>query len=408
MTTLLVLIRNSTVDRNHTMKKTRRNFVKNSTLFGLALPLFGTQLIRPISHNEVTHSATNQSPIKLQILILGGTSFLGPHQIAYALSRGHSITTFTRGKSIPKVHQELFTQVKQLIGDRKDNLKALETGKWDVVIDNSGQKIEWTKKSAALLKDRVGLYVYTSSTGVYYPYLEDRITEATEVLTTMPAGLKNEELISEYGYGVMKANSEIETIKAFGVDRSLIIRPTYMIGPGDKSDRFIYWPVRLSKGGDIMVPGKKEDPVQYIDVRDVAEWTIRSAEEKLSGVFNLVGPKNKQTMPEFITAAKDAFEVPSKLVYVNDYQFLKDNGVNHIIPWILPEGYNYGSARIDNYKAIQNGLTFRNIRISVKDTFDWWESGVLSNARRNRFEQKKSSILVREQAILQNWFTFKG
>lgn len=388
------------------MKKSRRSFVKNSALFGLALPLLGAKVLPPISSREAILSTEKLPSEKLRILILGGTSFLGPHQIAYAISRGHSITTFTRGQSQPTVHQALFKQVEQRIGDRGNDLTALETGSWDVVIDNSGRKTEWTKKTAALLKDRVGLYVYTSSTGVYYPYLENLITEKTEVLTTMPVGLKNENLKMEYGYGVMKATSEIETIKAFGDDRSLIVRPTYMIGPADKSDRFIYWPIRLSKGGLVMVPGKKNDPVQYIDVRDVAEWTIRSIEEKLTGVFNAVGPKNPQTMTEFISAAKEAFDVQSQLVYVTDSQFLKDNGVNTIVPWIMPEGYNYGSARIDNQKAIGNGLTFRDIKASITDTYKWWVSAALSDTRRNEFEQKEGSILLREKAILENWSLF--
>ena len=388
------------------MKESRRSFVKKSALVGLAIPLIGAQVLPPISGLTTLKSSENLPAEKLRILILGGTSFLGPHQIAYAISRGHSITTFTRGQSQPTVHQALFKQVERRIGDRENDLKALETGSWDVVIDNSGRKTEWTRKTATLLKDRAGLYVYTSSTGVYYPYLEERITEDTEVLTTMPPNLKNAALKMEYGYGVMKATSEIETRKAFGADRSLIVRPTYMIGPADRSDRFIYWPLRLSKGGEVMVPGKKSDPVQYIDVRDVAEWTIRSAEQKVTGVFNAVGPKNPQTMPEFITVAKEAFNVPSKLVYVTDYQFLKDNGVNTIVPWIMPEGYNYGSARIDNQKAIANGLTFRDIKTSIKDTYNWWVSDALSDERRNEFELKEDSILLREKAVLEKWSQF--
>lgn len=388
------------------MKKTRRSFVKNSTLFGLALPFLGLQPVLANTNVKASIALKSQQPTKLRILILGGTSFLGPHQIAYALSRGHSITIFTRGKSRPTVHQKLFTRVEQLIGNRENDLKALETGSWDVVIDNSGRKTEWTTKSATVLKDRAALYVYTSSTGVYYPYLENRITETTEVLTTMPTNLKNEELQMEYGYGVMKSTSEIEAIKAFGADRTLIVRPTYMIGPADKSDRFIYWPIRLSRGGEIMVPGKKNDPVQYIDVRDVAEWTIRSAEEKLSGVFNAVGPKNPQTMTEFINAAKGAFDVTVEPIYIDNYQFLKDQGIHHIVPWIMPEGYNYGSARIDNQKGIQNGLTFRDITTTIRDTYNWWVSDALSDQRRNSFELKEGSLLLREKAILEKWSAF--
>ena len=369
----------------------------------LGLPLLGTSVISCKSETKSTIATPNEIPKSLRILILGGTSFLGPHQIAYALSRGHSVTTFTRGKSEPTVHQDLFDKVKQLIGDRENDLTALEKGTWDVVIDNSGHKAEWTKKTAILLKDRVDRYVYISSTGVYYPYLGRDIPENTQVLTTMPEGIEDKEIKMEYSYGVMKANSEIETKNAFGEARSLVVRPTYMMGPADKSDRFIYWPIRLSKGGEIMVPGKPEDPVQYIDVRDMAEWIIRSIEEKRTGTFNVVGPKEVQTMPEFVRQAQSVFDVESTFVQVDDYEFLKENGVPHIVPWILPEGDNYGSARVDNQKVLKAGLTFRALEDSIKDTLHWWNSDALTNERRNEFEQKEGSIFLREKEVLEKW-----
>jgi 2'-hydroxyisoflavone reductase len=228
---------------------------------------------------EFVEQARQAFDVPSSIVQVDDYSFLGPHQIAYALKRGHSISTFTRGKTLPSVHQELFANVEQLIGDREDDLSALENGQWDVVIDNSGRKTEWTQKSAQLLKDKAKFYLYTSSTGVYYPYLKDNIDEESKVLLQEPTELKESEDELDYWYGVMKATSEQATIKAFGVERSIIVRPTYMMGPADKTDRFIYWPIRLPKGGEILVPGKTADPVEYIDVRDVAEWMIRLAEE---------------------------------------------------------------------------------------------------------------------------------
>jgi 2'-hydroxyisoflavone reductase len=339
----------------------------------------------------------------MKILILGGTSFLGPHQIAYALDRGHSITTFTRGKSKPTVHLDLFDQVEQLIGDRENDLSALETGEWDVVIDNSGHNLEWTKNSAELLKERVKYYMFTSSTGVYYPYLTDEIDEETPLLTEEPEGIEDEEMKMEYWYGVMKTNSELAAIDAFGEDRTIIVRPTYMIGPGDKSDRFIYWPVRLAKGGEIMVPGKKEDPVQYVDVRDVAEWMIRLAEDEVTGKFNAAGPRNNQTTLEFIDEAKAVFDVESTIVHIDDYEFLKENDVHYIVPWVMPEGNNYGSSRSSITKSLNSGLSLRNVKDSVNDIYDWWYSDALTDERRNQFEQKPGSILLREPEIIAKW-----
>jgi 2'-hydroxyisoflavone reductase len=383
--------------------KTRRTFIKNGLVLGLGLPYLGNNLISCVSKSEQNQSAEKSAQNPLRILILGGTSFLGPHQIAYAMARGHSISTFTRGKTIPTIYTDLYQNVEQLIGDRNDNLTALENGEWDVVIDNSGHNAEWTKKSAALLKDKADIYLYTSSTGVYYPYLGSNIDEGTKLLLKEPLNIDDEDLKMEYWYGVMKANSEIETIKAFGQDRSIIVRPTYMIGPADKSDRFIYWPIRLSRGGEIMVPGKNNDPVQYIDVRDVAEWMIRLAEEKVTGTYNAVGPKGPQTMHEFIDNAMEAFEEESTFVKIDDYEFLKENGVHYLIPWIMPEDNNYGTARINNQHGIRNGLTFRDVKDSVKDTFQWWTSDSLSDERRNEFELKPGSILLREKSIIENW-----
>ena len=385
------------------MKKntSRRTFVKNGLILGAGLPLSTSVLASCLTGNkekEVPEASDNKA---LKILILGGTSFLGPHQIAYAISRGHRISTFTRGKTKPTIHTELFEQVEQLTGDRENDLRALETGAWDLVIDNSGRNEEWTRKTAELLKDRVSLYMYTSSTGVYYPYTGDNINEDTEVLLEEPQGIQDEDEKIEYWYGVMKSKSELETLKAFGKDRSIIVRPTYMVGPADKTDRFIYWPVRLAKGGEIMVPGKTEDPVQYIDVRDVAEWMIRLAEEKITGTFNAVGPENSQTMLEFVTEAKKTFDTQSTFVQVDDYEFLKANNVPYLVPWIMPEGKNYGTARINNEKAVKNGLTFRPLKKTIRDIYDWWLS--LPEERRLAYEEKPDSVMVRERDILDKW-----
>jgi 2'-hydroxyisoflavone reductase len=207
----------------------------------------------------------------------------------------------------------------------------------------------------------------------------------------------------EYDYGIMKAKSEIEAIKAFGEDRTIIIRPTYMNGPGDKTDRFIYWPIRLSKGGEILVPGKKDDPVQYIDVRDVAEFMIRAAEGKKVGKYNVVGPKEKETMREFAQKAKEAFDVESTYVYIDDYKFLEENGVSYLIPWIPPTDGNYGSARINNAAALQAGLTFRPLVDTIRETYDWWMSDALGAEKREKYESDPKSLLNTEEDVIEKW-----
>lgn len=386
-------------------RKTRRQFIETSLKAGVTLPLLGTTFASCDSNSESKEETPKEKKEnkKLSILILGGTSFLGPHQIAYALDRGHSITTFTRGKTKPTIHKEAFEKVESLVGDREDNLEALKGRKWDAVIDNSGRKREWTEATAELLKDNVGLYVYTSSTGVFYPYIDSTFKETDKVLLEEPAEIEDEEMKLEYWYGVMKATSELAAQKIFGKDRTIIVRPTYMFGPGDKTDRFIHWPIRLSRGGEVLVPGKKDDPVQYVDVRDIAEWMIRLVEENNTQTFNAAGPANPTGVYDFVKEAQTAFDVESKLITVTDYEFLKENGVPYLVPWIMPEGNNKGSSLINNDRAIANGLTFRPLKQSIKDTHDWWYSDALTDERRKKFEEKEGSALLKEKEILDKW-----
>lgn len=378
--------------------QSRRDFISKSLVLGLGIPLLA---------NGFISCTTQKASKKLKILILGGTSFLGPHQIAYAISRGHSISTFTRGKTKPTIHKEVFDQVESLIGDRNNDLSALENREWDVIIDNSGRRTEWTKKTANLLKEKSGIYLYISSTGVYFPYEADNISEDYPVLTEVPQGIEDEGVKLSYDYGVMKATSEIEATKAFGSDRTIVVRPTYMFGPGDLTNRFIHWPVRLSKGGDVLVPGKTDDPVQYIDVRDVAEWCIRLAEEARSGTYNAVGPKDKTNMMDFVKEASSAFNVEHNLIQVDNYDFLKAQKVYYVVPWIMQDEYSYGSARINHQKSLENGLVYRNLPASVKETYQWWNSDALTEEQRQKFEGNKNTVYAREKEILAQWEKYK-
>lgn len=204
--------------------KSRRRFLQTGLTLGAMMPLLGKPFISTANAAQAADArAVEKALHPLKILILGGTSFLGPQQIAYALNRGHSISTFTRGKTKPTVQKDIFSEVEQLIGDRENNLVALQNRKWDVVIDNSGNRLKWVKDAVALLKDNVDVYMYTSSTGVYYPYLGKDIRENTKPVLQVPAGITQVQKY-EYDYGVMKANNEIEVMNAFGKERSIIVR----------------------------------------------------------------------------------------------------------------------------------------------------------------------------------------
>jgi len=385
------------------MTKSRREFLNTGAKVGVAMSVLGYPALGSarVFWPESAPLA-RRAPEPLRILILGGTSFLGPHQIAYALNRGHSISIFTRGRTQPTVHQDLFKNVEHLIGDREDNLEALRGHTWDAVIDNSGSRAAWTHDSAQLLRDSADLYLYTSSTGVYYPYLGSDIGEETELVLEVPDGIDDEQKM-EYGFGVMKSNSEIEARREFGADRTITVRPTYMMGPADRTDRFTYWPVRLGRGGEIMVPGKGNDPVQYVDVRDVANWMIRLIESRTVGTFNAVGPASATGMHAFVYGAHAAFSSAASFVMIPDYEFLQEHGVGYSIPWIRPTGDNFGSARVNNQLGIANGLTFRPLADSVRDIHEWWHSDAVPQERRDRMESGPRSLMAREAAIIAAW-----
>jgi len=380
--------------------KSRRDFLGKGFRLGAMLPLLHAPLISKGA--SPFFSSTGRSSKSLKILILGGTGFLGPQQIAYALERGHSISTFNRGRTKPTTQKDVFSEVEQLIGDRENNLEALMGRKWDAVIDNSGSRVKWTRDTARLLKENVDLYLYTSSTGVYYPYLKGNIKEEKLPVLKVPGGI-NEVQQLEYDYGVMKANSENEAIAAFGKDHTIIVRPTYMMGPGDQTDRFTYWPVRLSKGGNVLVPGKAGDPVQYIDVRDVAEWMIRLIENHTTGTFNAVGPVSATGMHAFVFGVHAAFSSSAHFTMIPDYDFLKKHDLYDAIPWIMPVDDNVASALINNEKAVAHGLRFTPLAESVKDIITWWNSDAVTEERRSKLITGTGSLMSREKAILDDW-----
>lgn len=381
------------------MKNTRRQFIGTS----LALGLGSTIKANPLQQ----HFGQNTSDQNLKILILGGTSFLGPHQIAYALDRGHEVSTFTRGKTAPKTNKDIFDQVESLIGDREDNLEALKNRKWDVVIDNSGRKVKWTEDTANLLKDNVGLYLYTSSISVYYPYTGSDFSEQRELVRAIPEGTPADE-IRTYEYGVMKANSELAAINNFGADRSIIVRPSLIVGPGDRTDRFPYWVARLEKGGDIIIPGAKDEVVQFIDVRDLAQWMIRLCENKAAGIYNGSGPGHDMTTNAFVHGIHANFTSPVNYIQIDDKDFLLKHGLFGIQPWVIQMPKFAGMSKSDNSKAIAAGLTFRSLSETVKATTDWWYSDDVTQERRNNILDGEKSLMRREAGILEKWKEHQG
>jgi 2'-hydroxyisoflavone reductase len=341
---------------------TRRDFLKQGAAEGGAILLGGAVKIA---------GATSPTPAvaPLNVLVFGGTGFIGPHLVRELISRGHKVAIFSRGRR----DGGLPPSVERLVGDRlindtipQGNLKALEGRRFDIVIDDPATDPRWVRQSATMLtmlRDS-GWYMFVSSTGVFHPYLTSNNDENGPVLLAPPGGGPPQ-------YGHQKAQCEAIVKEVFG-DRGTVVRPGYIVGPGDVSDRFSYWPQRLAKGGETLVPGKKTDPSQLIDVRDLTKFMVKLVEERRNGIYNVTGPREKLTFGQFIAEAHAALGSKSELVWIDDYEFLRANRITYAIPWMIPEGDNEYHLQINNQKAFAAGLTVRPIAETVRDTLATW------------------------------------
>ena len=381
------------------MSTSRRKFLKLSALAGGSV---GLGLVPAMSALSSSAGSSGKARKPLRILILGGTGFTGPFQVKYALSRGHKVTVFNRGKTHPG---ELPKAAEQLIGDRNGKLDALKGRKWDVCIDNPTTLPVWVRDAAQILKGNIDRYVFISTISVFSdvskvnmdesgPLAEYKGTDAMkETQETLRA--------SNYGlYGPLKALSEKETEKWFP-GKALIIRPGLIVGPGDESDRFTYWPVRVARGGEVLAPGTPDDPVQFIDARDLAEWTIRVVEQGNVGTFNATGPAYKLTMGKMLDDIKAATKSNATFTWA-DADFLTSQKVHpwsDMPAWVPPRGDAIGFSQINNKKAINKGLTFRSVGDTTVATLEWFHK----QPAERQAKLKAGLTAEREAAVLSAW-----
>ena len=327
----------------------------------------------------------------MRILVIGGTIFLGRYIVKEAIERGHDVTLFNRGKHNP----HLFPDIEKIKGDRTQDLKKLANKTWDVVIDTCGYVPRIVHESAKYLHNYVNNYVFISTVSVYNDQKEERITE------DYPVGkLENEKTEDVDGttYGPLKALCEKQVIDMFN-SHSLIIRPGLIVGPHDPTNRFTYWPVRIARGGNVIAPGNPENPIQIIDVRDLAKWIITMVEFKRTGIYNATGPNYTLTWQKFLQIAKDAINPNTEYSWVND-KFLLENELE---PWTeLPLWIPYsdemkGFNAIHIGKAIDAELKFRPLVQTLKDTLDWFKQGEFDA------EEIFNTTLKKEAEILKKW-----
>jgi len=254
----------------------------------------------------------------MNILIIGGTKFLGRHLVDTALARRHSVTLFNRGKTNPN----LFPQVETIIGDREHDLEKLAGRAWDAVIDTSGYFPRIVRLSGTSLERSVGRYVFISSISVYADVSKIGINESD------PVGKIEDETFEEItgeSYGPLKALCEKTVLDLYG-ERGLVIRPGLIVGHNDPTDRFTYWPVRVARGGEVLAPEKPDVPVQIIDVRDLSDFIVKLIEENASGIYNATGPDYELTLGAMLDACKQVSASDANFKWAS-VEFLNQNKV---------------------------------------------------------------------------------
>ncbi len=365
---------------------TRRTFITGSIAAGTLLA----------SNSILAQTKIDKAAKPLRILILGGTGFIGPHQIRYAVARGHKVSMFNRGKTNPGLFPE---GVEHLEGDRNGKLDALRGREWDAVIDNPSTLPRWVRDAATLLKDSAQQYVFISTISVYKDNSKPGMDENTPVHVLEDP---NVEAVTGETYGGLTALAEKEAEKAFP-GKTTIVRPGLIVGPGDNTDRFTYWPVRIARGGEVLAPGNPTDPVQFIDARDLSEWTIRLVENRSYGTFNAVGPASLLTISEMLGAIRGVLpgshRVSLTWVPADFLEAQKVEPWSNMPVWIPPAGEYAGFGRRANRRAIEAGLTFRPLADTARATLEYHESREADRKAKLRAGLEPA----REQEVLALW-----
>lgn len=347
------------------MTVSRRDFLRTATITaasaGLGLADGHQTLAAPVP--------PSRSRAK-KLLILGGTGFIGPHMVSYAVERGHEVTILTRGRSGPSV-----AGVEHLIADREGDLGVLRRRRWDAVLDNNARDYRWVTRSTRAVRDATDLYLFVSSISAYRTepmsyrtagqvLTRPAITEGSERFTP-PPGWKDGD---EVPYGISKAIAENLVHAAFP-GRATIVRPGLIVGPTDPTDRFTYWPVRIDEGGEVLAPGNPEHSTQVIDQRDLTEWIVRLAEAAVTGDFNATGPATRLSMAEMLAGCRAVTSAEVQLTWVPE-DFLAEQQVrvwSDLPAWAPGEPLMYVSVE----RAVAAGLTFRPLAVTARDTINW-------------------------------------
>ncbi len=349
---------------------------------GLALPV----------SLRLRHSGPGPGSAK-KLLVLGGTRFLGPPVVRAAQAAGWEVTLFNRGKSNPG----LFKDLEQIDGDRDaGTLDGLKGRKWDAVIDTSGYAPGHVKQACELLRDAVEHYLFVSTVSVYSDASAANVDEST------PTGQPTEDAIAAAKtireatahYGPMKAECE-RVAERLMPGRVTVVRPGLIVGPEDTSDRFTYWPARVSRGGEVLAPGDAAAEVQFVDVRDLGAWCFSLVVARTLGTYNAVGFRGRVSLGDLLAACRLTANTEAALTWVAE-DFLLANKVRPYtdLPLWLPQGQR---GHFDNRKAIAAGLPFRPVVETIRDTLAWHRT------RPADYRWRAGLTPERESELLKSW-----
>ena len=353
-----------------------------------------------VSFAALPFGAFGAAPRKLRILFLGGTGFLGPHTVRYALERGHDVTLFNRGRT----NTDLFPQLETIVGNRDpeidEGLAGLKGREWDAVIDTSGYVPRITRASSEILADSVGQYLFVSTICQYDNWAEGG-TGGTEDRPRATLDDPATEDVRTH-YCALKAYCE-RAVEAAMPGRVTQIRPGLIVGPRDGTDRFTYWPVRIDRGGEVLAPGKPSDPTQYIDVRDLARFMVHCLEQELVDTYNVV--RSPMPFGDLLSACLSTIESDAKLTWV-PADFLAKHDVQawrDVPAWADSDGAMAGSLTWSADKALAAGLAISPVEDTIRDTLAWFKS--LPQERRDELRAGLSA--EKEKAVLAAWRDFR-
>lgn len=382
---------------NQNNPASRRVFLKSAAAIGALAALGDASAIARAASLQQRAGVTGDR--KLKILFIGGTGFLGPHTVRAAMENGHEVTLFNRGRT----NADLFPELEKIQGDRNADLGKLKGRQWDCVVDTSAYFPRQVREAAGALKDSVGQYVMISTISVYASFPTPGMDE------TAPVGTIEDETVEQITgatYGPLKALCE-KAAEAQMPGRVTNIRPGLIVGPGDPTDRFTYWPVRVAKGGEVLAPGDGSNFIQHIDARDLGAWIVHCLERRVVGVFNADSPMRERTIRSLLDACKRVSGSDARFVYA-PMPFLAEQRISpwQDMPCYIPAEGDYAAfGQVSSAKAIASGLKSRPMTDTVRDTLEWWRSQ--PEERRNK-PMRAGLTPEREAKALAAWREREG